>query len=66
MAGPTKIAIVSGRWNRPVARPARKKMSSRTAKKTTTAEMTWLSLLTESENVDAVTNACDADTLTPI
>ena len=58
MAGPTKIAIVNGRWNRPVARPARKKMSSSAAKKTTTAETTWPSLPTESENVDAVTNAC--------
>src|SRR5665213_4248407 len=66
MAGPTKIATVSGRWNRPVARPARKKMSSRAAKKTTTADTTWPSLPTESENVDAVSNACDADTLTPI
>ena len=57
MAGPTKMAIVSGRWNRPVARPARKKTSSSAAKNTTTAEMTWPSLPTESEKVDAVTAA---------
>src|SRR5450432_279651 len=65
-AGPTNIAMVNGRWKRPVARPAAKKISSTAAKKTATTATTWPILPTDVEKVDAITTAFGTDTLTPI
>ena len=51
--------MASGRWSRPVARPARKKMSSSDGEEDARRpSMTWPSLPTDVDQVDAVTSAC--------